>query len=151
VKTSAALQAGVLGTVLAGLGSLLLGVASDIFTAGPLIYVAGMAGVLFPLVMVFAGALAWWASEAPGTGAGRLAPSLAAGLITVAGGGLICILTLAVPAKLFSGGDPILGTLNLGAGGYAAVLVLGAAYVALAVIGGVLYGLIFPAEGGNIG
>jgi len=150
VNASAALQAGVMGTVLTGLGSLLLGIVSDIFTGGPLIYVAAMAGVLFPLVMVSAGAMAWWASEAPGAGAGRLASSLAAGLITVAGGGLICILTLAVPARLFSSGDPIAGTLSLNAGGYAGVLVLAAAYVALAVIGGVLYGLIFPAEGGSI-
>jgi len=147
----AALKVGVFGVVLMGLCSLLLGIISNFFTEGPMIYVAAMAGVLFPMVMVAAGGLAWWVSETPAGGSGHVAYSLMAGLITVFGGGALCAVTLVLPMNdFFSGGKPIIDSLSSGWDAYLGIFVLIAAYIVLAAIGGILYRLIFPAQGGSI-
>ena len=151
-KAMAASKVGLFGVILTGLGSLLLGIFSNFFSTGPMIYVAAMAGVLFPLVMVASGAMAMWASETPiDGGEGHIVSSLAAGLITEAGGSILCALTLAFPINsVFSGQKPIIDSLDLSWGGYVGIVVLIAAYIALAAIGGVLYRLMFPADGSGI-
>jgi len=137
--------------VLIGLCSLMLGLMSRLVPMEPIVYFASMAGVLLPAIMVTAGMLARWASEDMGiarehNGAdGRVAASLTGGLVAVLGGALLCILTLMSP---LNGVLPVdrLGTLlsGLGAVGYLELAVLFTAYVAMSVIGGLLYGIIVP-------
>jgi hypothetical protein len=138
---------------LIGLCSLSFGLLSRLVSLDPIVYFASMAGVMAPMVMVMAGALAQWASQNPGLFAERprggaheaVLPSLIAGLMTACGSALLFLLALAVPldgvfppARLWIyPGNPDMYV-------YLEVAVLLAAYVALSVIGGVLYGIVVP-------
>jgi hypothetical protein len=152
----AAFKVGVFGIILVGLSSLLFGLLSRLVALDPIVYFAAMAGVMVPMVMVMAGALALWASqnpgllvERPGGGAGGIPvlPSLIAGLIVIAGAAFLFLLALALPLEgVFPTGRLSIYAENLDAYGYLEIAVLLAAYVALAVIGGMLYGIVVPEE-----
>jgi hypothetical protein len=145
----AASRAGIFGIVLIGLCSLLLGLLVQLFSLEPIVYFVSMAGVLFPAVMVTAGMLARWASEDMGIArehneaAGRVAASLTGGLVAVLGGALLCILTLMSPLNSVLPVDRLWMLLSgLGAFGYLELAVLFTAYVAMSVIGGMLYDIV---------
>ncbi len=151
-EAKAAFKAGIFGIILAGLCSMTLGLLSGLVPVGPIVCFASMAGVMIPMVMVVAGALAVWASQSPGLFIERprgkpykaVAASLVAGLTTTAGAALMFALALAVsPGKVFPEWIRLEG---LNTYGYLGVAVLLAAYVALAAIGGILYGIVVPEE-----
>jgi hypothetical protein len=152
-EASAAIKAGIFGAILIGLCSLLFGLLSSLILLEPIVYFASMAGVMAPMVMVIVGALAMWASQNTGLFAerprngvhGAVLPSLIAGLMTAGGSALLFLLALAVPPEGVFPSDMLwIYFGNLDAYGYLEILVLLAAYVALSVIGGVLYGIVVP-------
>ncbi len=132
-----------------------LGLLSQLVSLDPIVYFAAMAGVMAPMVMVMAGALALWASQNPGLlverprgGANKaVLSSLIAGLMTAGGSAFLFLLALAVPLDgVFPSGRLWIYAGNLDAYGYLEIAVLLAAYVALSVIGGMLYGIVAPEE-----
>jgi len=150
----AASKVGFLGIVLIGLCSLLLGLMSSFFSLDSVIYFAAMAGVLFPMVMVAAGAFTWWILENPGSILERprrsqenlAIYSLASGIIAAIGGGFlwtsIAMMPLNPAGKLLSYfGAPSLGL-------FLELIILFTAYVTLSIIGGVLYDIVMPVEDG---
>ena len=154
----AAFKVGVFGVILVGLCSMSLGLLSQLAGLDPIVYFASMAGVMIPLIMVVAGALALWASETPGLLEGRrrggaydaALPPLIAGLMTTAGAAGLFLLALAMPLEgFFPSGSLWIYFGNLDLYGYLEIAVLLVAYVALAVIGGVLYGIVIPAPPAN--
>lgn len=159
-EITAAFNVGVFGIILIGLCSLSFGLLSRLVSLDPIVYFASMAGVMAPMVMVMAGALAQWASqntgllaERPRGGAhGAVLPSLIAGLMTACGSALMFLLALAAPLDgVLPPAGPGIFPGNLDIYVYLEVAVLLAAYVALSVIGGVLYGIVVPGAGGEGG
>src|SRR5271157_1572372 len=153
----AASKVGFLGMILIGLCSLLLGLMSRFLSLEPIIYFAAMAGVLFPMVMVTAGAMTWWALENPGDILERPRKSrenlalysLSAGIVAALGGAFLWTLIAMMPLNGVFPADRLLAyvgapTLNL----YLELTILMAAYVTLSIIGGVLYDIVMPAEDG---
>ena len=104
-EARAAINVGVFGIILIGLCSLSFGLLSRLVSLDPIVYFASMAGVMTPMVMVMAGALAQWASQNPGLLAEQprggaheaVLPSLIAGLMTACGSALMFLLALAAP------------------------------------------------------
>ncbi len=152
----AAFKVGIFGIILVGLCAMSLGLLCGLFSLDPIVYFASMAGVLVPMIMVLAGALALWASRSPGLFAERrrprrrqsVLPPLIAGLVTEAGAAILFLLALAVPLEgLFLPLDRLSTYFgNLDAYGYLEIAVLIVAYLALAVIGGVLYDIVVPED-----
>ncbi len=151
LEAKAAIKVGIFGIILIGLCSMSLGLMSQLISLDPIVYVSYMAGVMTPMVMVLMGALALWASESSGLfeerrRAGRpeaMATSLIAGLTTTAGAAFLFLLALSIPLEgIFPVGKPWIYLEGSDAYSYMGVAVLLAAYVALAVIGGALYGIV---------
>jgi hypothetical protein len=145
-----AIEAGIFGVVLMSVCSMSLGLLSRLASLDPIVYFASLAGVMAPLVMVTVGGLARWASNSPFRPAGApggpvVAASLVAGLASTAGAALLFALALMVcPGGVFFSGMPWTRTGSLNAYGWMEVAVLLASYVALAVIGGLMYGIVAP-------
>jgi hypothetical protein len=152
IGAEAAIKVGIFGMVLVGLCSLLLGIMIRLFSLDPIVYFAAMAGVLFPAVTVAAGMLALWASESPldlpqGGVKRRISSSLTAGIVTVFGGALVWLLSLALTLKdVFPISMLSAATASPGLSIFIEISVLIAAYIALSVIGGVLYCIVVPGE-----
>lgn len=149
---ASAFKAGIFCVILAGLCLLLSSLFSRAFSLDPIVYFGAMSGVLMPAVMVASGILGRWASQSHCLFQERsdidpALASLASGLVTVFGSILLCYLMLAVP---FSGVLPSDGLWghpdSFDVYGYMEVAVLFAAYLALAVIGGVLYDVVVRGE-----
>ncbi len=141
--------------ILIGLCSLLLGLMARSFSLEPMVFISAMAGVLCPLVMVTVGALALWVRENPIDHfelqeidrKNSVLSSLAAGLLTASGGAFLLGITLVLPLKGVLPEDGFLAYVSgLDIYGYMEIVILIATYVALSAIGGVLYGIVFPAE-----
>jgi len=138
-----AIRTGIFCAIVAGICFLLSGLMGRALSLDPLVSFSMMAGVLTPMVMVFSGMLARWAGHRPYSESlpdSPLMASLASGLTTAALSAIIfiSILTLSENAVF-----PGIGLLGLDMPALPGVAALFAAYVAMAVIGGELYGLIF--------
>jgi hypothetical protein len=148
-------KVGLFGMILIGMCSLLLGLMIRFFSLEPMVFIAAMAGVLFPMVMVTVGALALWARENPveyyefpeRCQKKSVLASLAAGLLTASGGTFLLGLTLLLPLKGILPDDGLwtyISSFNIV--GYLEIVILIVTYVALSGIGGMLYTIVFPAE-----
>jgi hypothetical protein len=146
IHIRAILAIGLFGAILIGVSSLLLGSMVRLISLSPIVYFAAMAGVLFPAAMVFSGMLAMWSSDGHGGLKSLICRTLAAGCLTATGGLLLWLATFPVadnglPSILL--GDEIHRP-EL----WAELCVLAAAYLALPVIGGILYSLVVPEDSG---
>ena len=119
------------------------GIMGRALSLDPLVSLAMMAGVLAPMVMLASGMLARWATYCPFTGRPQGRPmltSLASGVMTAVCGLMLFGIMLALSRnEVF----PRLDMPGLDAYVLPGAVVILSAYVALSVIGGELYALIF--------
>ncbi len=147
-------KAGIFGVILIALSSLLLGLLCRLFSLDPIIYFACMAGVLFPMGMIAAGMLSRWVSEIcwdipQDIHRNSLGSSLTAGVVTAFGGSLAWLFTIVLTLNdMFPVGRLSSTLTGPGPGVFIELAVLLAAYMALSVIGGILYGIVVPEEKG---
>lgn len=134
------LHSGVFCGLVLGFCFLLSGLLWRALSLDPLVPFSMMAGVLVPAVMAASGMLARWAASSPfderPPGSTSMA-SLASGFVTALSGAGLCGLMLALSESVF----PRAYVISLDAAG---LTVIFAAYMAVSVISGELYPVVFP-------
>ena len=138
-----AARTGIFCAIMAGMCFLASGIMGRALSLDPLVSFAMMAGVLTPMVMLASGMLSRWALYSPFTNSLQGSPALSSmtsGVITAS-----CSLVVVGLMLVLSRNEifPSVDISGLDAYVLPGALVILGAYVALSVIGGELYSLIF--------